>query len=104
MTRVVLITQQPGDAPDIVTDGEGVEFFSYCPWAKGDELYRLSVSVKVVPAAELDALLSAHRIGQIGDMPGKENAVADLLGIERPHDLPSGLRLAVDNTDDGGAE
>jgi hypothetical protein len=96
--RIILHYCEPGAAPDIITDSVGdVEVFHYCPWATGDEMYRTSPEHVERDTAKVDALLSKHRIGQLGDRPGVENEIADMLGVERPHDLPSGPRLAVDN-------
>jgi hypothetical protein len=99
--RIVLVYDEPGAAPSVVTDSVGkVEVYHLCPWAVGDELYQSGERSVERDTARVDSILAKYRAGHFGDRPGVENQVADMLGVDRPHDLPGKPTLAVDNEGD----
>ena len=95
--RVVLKYHEDGSY-SLIADSPHVEVITWCPHIPRDELY--APRIKTITPSEMSALLGEKRIGRLGDMPAAENAVADALGIKRPHDLPTGPTLAVDNDGD----
>lgn len=96
--HVILFTEAPGDFPVVWSTSGEIEVLAYCPFAKGDELYRMQLTPK--RSDEVQGLIEQYGIGEFGDRPGIENAIADRLGVKRPHDLPDGPVLAVDNDED----
>jgi hypothetical protein len=95
--RILLKYDEDGSY-SLIADSLDVEVMTWCPHIPRDEFY--APRIKTITPEELSAILGDKRIGRLGDMPAAENAVADALGIKRPHDLPTGPTLAVDNDGD----
>jgi hypothetical protein len=96
MNRVIIKTDASG-CMSIITDIQGAIFVSWNPHIPQDEFYQLGSSVKRVSPDEIDAILHDKPVGSFGDRPGLENAVADALGVDRPHDMPGKPTLIVSN-------
>jgi hypothetical protein len=95
--RIVLVYDEPGAAPTVVTDSVGeIEVYHLCEWARGDELFQSGGACIDRSTQRVDSILSKYRIGYLGDRPGVENEIADMLGVDRPHSLPDGPRLVSD--------
>lgn len=62
-----------------------------------DRVYQMSLErggFEIISEARVLELIGDSRIGRFGDMPGKENAIAEALGFPKPHpDMPSGPKL-----------